>query len=877
MSSDEMERIKHLVRSYIESPDAAGDKAAEAQLAGLMREGFMQATLDSVKTWLRENGRPRDQLMALQLLDCLHQRGNAPLQLQLGSERWLNRLVQYGKACTRDDIRLRVSQLVVDWEFRTRGSKIQGCGAYGVRQLAPNGLPVPPPTSRPEASAFPSRPSSSIASPPLRGSCKSIASPLLSSRSSIRGSLPPPPGSGPASPDLGFSGYSSVGLGRPPPLGQGAGKVPVGTPTKLTKGMIKVGSSVKSPIGPRATEGQKTPLAPSLRRLGVSDVEVFMMDVNADLALVQLSIMRPEVASSAQVRELEQRKEQISEALTHDLPPYTAQALRELDAEIRDTLELRASVAASPAELPRLPRGVKTPPSGPAGAREAASLSPGVAPPPMWVCSVCSEGGGELERLRKALRDSEVHAQRLESDLEASLKERDRLVAAAAKQPTAAAPEQSAPPGLVAAIRAHARQTRRAAEFCRSQALEAAVQLEQCSAFLATRHAEAAEALDAIARIPTHERVIRAMQDNYLREMKLRKKYYNDLQELRGNIRVYCRVRPMIPKEISEGHRTVVEHPEFLESKDELVVRDEQGDKARPRRYEFDRVFEATETQEDVFRDTLPLIESVIDGYNVCIFAYGQTGSGKTHTMEGPAGDPGVNFRALQRLFEVIEERSEVDKSEVTLSVLEIYNEAIRDLLVDPRVARDRRYDVRMGGETGNYVSNLETVPVKSVAEIRKLCDTAHSHRSSGRTNMNEHSSRSHMILYFVVKTEDKATGNKCYGKLSLVDLAGSERIKKSQAEGQRAEEAKSINLSLTTLGKTIAAIGQKQAHVPYRESKLTHLLQDSLGGQSKVLMFANVSPASYNTAETCSTLDFATRAREVTLGKAVRNTEKRR
>lgn len=242
--------------------------------------------------------------------------------------------------------------------------------------------------------------------------------------------------------------------------------------------------------------------------------------------------------------------------------------------------------------------------------------------------------------------------------------------------------------------------------------------------------------------------------------------------------------------------------------------------------------------------------------------------------MEGPKESPGVNFRALQLLFEVIRERSDTDRSEVTLSILEIYNEKIRDLMVAPSVAQTRKYEVKMGGETGNYVSDLESHTVTSLEEIQHLCATAFKNRSSGKTNMNEHSSRSHMLLYFVVKTENISTGNRCHGKISLIDLAGSERLKKSQAEGQRAAEAMAINLSLTTLGKTIACIGQK-GHVPYRESKLTHLLQDSLGGQSKVLMFANVSPASYNTSETISTLEFAARARDTALGKAERNITK--
>eukprot|EP00756_Hemistasia_phaeocysticola_P004250 Hpha_TRINITY_DN12712_c0_g2::TRINITY_DN12712_c0_g2_i1::g.114287::m.114287/K10406/KIFC2_3; kinesin family member C2/C3 len=859
MSADQMKRIKYLVHAYIECPDPGGDKGAEGELQAMMQQGYMQATLDSLKTFLRDTARPRNQLMGFQLLDSLHLRGNMPFHLQLSSERWMNRIIQYGKGAKLADVGLRVAQMIVDWEFRSRGSMfLSGYGTFGVQQLALNGLPVPPPTPLPPDPRMEGSLSSSFSNAPLGGS--------------FRGGLPRPPTSPGLAEPMGGSLNSS--FGRPPPLAQSGMKMAVGTPAGVpTKGMVKgVKPGMKSPAPPKALEGHKlmpgdaVPGLQTGRRLStVTDIEAFMADVNADLALVQLSIMRPDVASSGQVKELEQRQEQLARIAVGDLPPETAQALRDLDAEIKDTLELRSTVAAAPpAQV-----GVKLTSPSPSLIRDRDLRR---APPPLPGFGGV-DSGSEVDRLRAALRESQAHAQRLQSDLESALKERDQLAAAAPPEPSAPLPP-AMPPGLVAAIRAHAAQTRRAAEFCRTQALEAAVQLEQCSNFLTTRHAEAMEALGTIARTPSHEKLIKTLQENYLREMKLRKKYYNDLQEMRGNIRVYCRVRPMIEKEISEGHRMVIEHPD-LETKDELVVRDDQGERPKPRRYEFDRVFQASEDQADVFRDTKPLIESVVDGYNVCIFAYGQTGSGKTYTMEGPSRDPGVNFRALQRLFEVIDERSEVDSSEVNLSVLEIYNENIRDLLVDTKVARERKYEVKIGGETGNYITNLESYTVKSVEEIRKLCETAHRHRSSGRTNMNEHSSRSHMILYFVVRTVNKATGNKCFGKLSLIDLAGSERIKKSQAEGQRAEEAKCINLSLSALGKTISALGQKQSHVPYRESKLTHLLQDSLGGQSKVLMFANISPASYNTSETCSTLEFATRARDTALGKAERNVEK--
>ncbi|PWV01428.1 putative C-terminal motor kinesin [Trypanosoma cruzi] len=355
-------------------------------------------------------------------------------------------------------------------------------------------------------------------------------------------------------------------------------------------------------------------------------------------------------------------------------------------------------------------------------------------------------------------------------------------------------------------------------------------------------------------------------QELYKKEMKLRKQYYNTIQELKGNIRVYCRVRPLTPKEISGGHNSVMEFP----STDELKFVDQNG---RPKLFEFDEVYPPAATQAKVFEDTCPLIDSVVDGYNVCIFAYGQTGSGKTYTMGGGEGElKGINTRALERLFQVIEERENTEESTVVISVLEIYCENIRDLL-GPKDAGKLSYDVKQGGPCGTYVTNLTEVPVNSPKEIHDIMARANRCRSEGQTNMNEHSSRSHMVLYIVVRTTNKQTRMQSFGKLSLVDLAGSERLEKSGAEGQQMKEAVSINKSLSALGDVISGLAQNSKHVPFRNSVLTFLLQDSMSGQAKVLMFVCVSPASYNCSESNSSLQFASRARGVAFGQIKKNT----
>lgn len=362
------------------------------------------------------------------------------------------------------------------------------------------------------------------------------------------------------------------------------------------------------------------------------------------------------------------------------------------------------------------------------------------------------------------------------------------------------------------------------------------------------------------------QKALQWAQELYKKEMKLRKQYYNQIQELKGNIRVYCRVRPMSQKEEQDGHTSVVQFP----SSEEIRIVDERN--GRSKMFEFDNVYSPETSQAQVFADTEPLIDSVVDGYNVCIFAYGQTGSGKTFTMSG-YGEKGINKRALDRLFHIIEDRKESETSTVHVSVLEIYCEQIRDLLAERGEAQKLSYEVKTGGPCGNYVTNLLEVPVVSASAIDDVINKASLNRSEGKTDMNAHSSRSHMILYVIVRTKNNHTGVQSYGKLSLVDLAGSERLDKSGAEGQTAKEAVAINKSLSALGDVIAGLANTGTkHVPFRNSTLTFLLQDSMAGQAKVLMFCCVSPASYNASESSSSLQFASRARGVSLGQVKKN-----
>lgn len=223
----------------------------------------------------------------------------------------------------------------------------------------------------------------------------------------------------------------------------------------------------------------------------------------------------------------------------------------------------------------------------------------------------------------------------------------------------------------------------------------------------------------------------------------------------------------------------------------------------------------------------------------------------------GPAENRGVNTRALEDLFIKTRERAGDWTDSIKVSILEVYNEEIRDLLGDSR--SEEKLSVKMG-EFGNYVQGLTQVPVEDNDAVLRLIQTADRNRSSAITNMNEHSSRSHMILTVSVLSEFRATNTVYRGKLNLVDLAGSERLDKSGAVGQALKEAQNINKSLFALGDVIAAKSQKNSHIPFRNSTLTYLLQDSLSQDSKTLMIVCISPVLYNAEETFCSLNFASK-----------------
>ncbi|KAM1149503.1 hypothetical protein ACFX15_029711 [Malus domestica] len=336
------------------------------------------------------------------------------------------------------------------------------------------------------------------------------------------------------------------------------------------------------------------------------------------------------------------------------------------------------------------------------------------------------------------------------------------------------------------------------------------------------------------------------------------------------NVQVIIRVRPLSTAEISvQGYGKCVRqescqtiawtgHPES--------------------RFTFDIVADENVSQEQLFKVAgLPMVDNCMIGYNSCMFAYGQTGSGKTHTMlgdiEGGTGRHSVNCgmtpRVFGYLFSRIQKEKEAGRDEklkfiCKCSFLEIYNEQILDLL-DPS---SNNLQIREDIKKGVYVENLKEVEVTSARDVIQQLIQGAANRKVAATNMNHASSRSHSVFTCIIESKRECQGvtHHRFARLNLVDLAGSERQKSSGAEGERLKEATNINKSLSTLGLVIMNLvnmsNGKSLHVPYRDSKLTFLLQDSLGGNSKTIIIANISPSSCCSLETLSTLKFAQRAK---------------
>jgi kinesin family member 3B len=332
------------------------------------------------------------------------------------------------------------------------------------------------------------------------------------------------------------------------------------------------------------------------------------------------------------------------------------------------------------------------------------------------------------------------------------------------------------------------------------------------------------------------------------------------------SVKVAVRCRPMSRDERKDKRLCIVK---VDSNRGEISIINSKPDTSEPpKSFTFDCTYGEDSSQEQVYSDTgYPIVESSILGYNGTIFAYGQTGTGKTFTMEGednPHENRGIIPRSFEQIFYAVEQNPNTEFL-IRVSFLEIYNEEIHDLL-----SKDAgtKLDVKEKQDSGFYVKDLNLFIVKGIEEMKDVMASGRRNRHTGQTNMNRDSSRSHSIFSIVIERSEKGADGVNHiraGKLNLVDLAGSERQSKTGATGDRLKEATNINKSLLTLGNVISSlVDGASTHIPYRDSKLTKLLADSLGGNTKTLMIANVGPADWNYDETISTLRYANRAKNI-------------
>ena len=343
-------------------------------------------------------------------------------------------------------------------------------------------------------------------------------------------------------------------------------------------------------------------------------------------------------------------------------------------------------------------------------------------------------------------------------------------------------------------------------------------------------------------------------------------------------VKVVVRCRPLSTKETQNKRKKIVQ----VDGKSgQITIKGTKKDQKKEivKTFTFDQVYDENSTQREIYENTAkPIVQSSLDGYNGTIFAYGQTGTGKSHTMEGKDDPPDLRGIIPNSCCHIFDAKSgSTTEFLVRSSYIEIYNEEIRDLLSkNPQ----NKLELKENPEKGVYVKGLTAFVVKGVKEILNVITVGKRNRTVGETLMNQDSSRSHAIFMITIESstittpqgqaspgmENKESASTIrVGKLNLVDLAGSERQSKTGATGDRLKEATKINLSLSALGNVISAlVDGKGGHIPYRDSKLTRMLQDSLGGNTKTLMIANVGPADMNFDETLSTLRYANRAKNI-------------
>jgi len=336
------------------------------------------------------------------------------------------------------------------------------------------------------------------------------------------------------------------------------------------------------------------------------------------------------------------------------------------------------------------------------------------------------------------------------------------------------------------------------------------------------------------------------------------------------NIKVFVRIRPKSKKELSSKDPVSVN---TVNGK-KIAVVNGPAHKQSSTSYDFDGVFGPDASQEEVYNQCVrPFVPEILAGFSCVVFAYGQTGTGKTHTIQGCYGDNQSNRDGYGMIPRVSEELlTKLNSMDVEFSMqtscIELYNEELKDLL-SASGTQDKPIKIQDSGDArGEVLMNVEEVKVTNVSDIYTTLMKAMARRSTAHTGMNDRSSRSHALfsLKVQIKEIDPVTGDQRVkiGQLNLVDLAGSECSSDSRSRGKRAAEAKNINQSLVTLGRVITALVSKDGYIPYRDSKLTRLLKESLGGKARTCIIATVSPCRTQAKESKNTLNYAQNAKEI-------------
>jgi kinesin family member C1 len=385
------------------------------------------------------------------------------------------------------------------------------------------------------------------------------------------------------------------------------------------------------------------------------------------------------------------------------------------------------------------------------------------------------------------------------------------------------------------------------------------------------------------ARIEERDKRIAELEAELLKGEQLRRQMHNTIQELRGNIRVYVRTRPFLPGDKQNDESPVDVSPDG----ESLTILDRRS--GAPLDFKFDRVFPPSAGQELVFDEVSDFVQSALDGYHVCLFSYGQTGSGKTHTMQGCGNGPmrGIIPRAVEKILDQARSLNQHKWTfTVSASFLEIYNENLKDLLTSMKNGKvsssSDKLSIKRNREGKSFVDGLVQIPIDvndslaGMQQLEALMIVAARSRSVASTKMNSQSSRSHSVFMLHLNGYNEESGATVNGALNLCDLAGSERLDRSGAgaDATRLRETQSINKSLSCLGDVFNALATGASHVPYRNSKLTYLLQDCLSGDGKALMFVNLSPTTASCGESVCSLRFAQRVNQVELGKATKHIE---